>query len=308
MKYYIFLALILIIAGCNKQSTNQIEITPDWELNDSRFILTNVQTFTTINSDTLVNVSGNRLSHFQIADKDKENFELIITPLDSTDFQINTTIDSMNHNFEYLEFLITELSKAQIPFNAIISKAGAVKGLLDWDLYHDNFLKKVYHLADSLNIKQEELQQVEHYFSSNNSEQSFKNGLLKELDDYFDLYGTIISKDSITTEIIQTENPNNGLPIEAKLTYRIISKINDTYKIGMKIDFGEELFSNEDEYLNEFFNGKSDSLNKPSQIFENFGVYYWNSKTTWIDSSSFEVNFINDSINVHMATSIQTYQ
>jgi hypothetical protein len=308
MKYNILLIIALIITSCNNQAPKHIEIKPNWKAKDSRYIKIDIRTFTVINCDTLVNVSAQRTSHFQIMDRNNENYELKITPQDNVDFRISTSIDSINNNFNYIEYLIKVLSKAQIPYNAIISKAGEVIGILDWGMYHDNFLNRVYYLADSLNIKQEDLKQVEHYFSSNNSEQQFKSQLIKDLSDYFDIYGTIISIDTLTTEVIQIENPNNGMPMEAKMTYQILSIINDTYEIEMKIDFGNELFSDDEEYLNDFFEGKSDSIDKTKSYFENFGIYYWNSKTSWIDSSSFEVNFINDSINVQMKTSIQTYQ
>ncbi|RKD87829.1 hypothetical protein [Mangrovibacterium diazotrophicum] len=308
MKKYLIPILGIFILGCN-QTDKEGYILPDWKQGDYRFIKTEVSSFSRVNNDTIYNLSAKNEYKFSIVDVSKGFYIVEMQNISKPAFNFTFGLDSMENDVNKMMSLIQSFPKISIPYQVRLTKTGEIDGIVDWEQVLNKFVTKIMSIADSLGFRSEEHQYIEQYFNSTiGIEENLRNVLFKEISDNLDLYNVKIPKtDSILSESIQVPNPETGMIVNAKLHYKTLSVSNGIYEIEMRMEFEDDIFSNSDDYVEDFFN--KDSVKKEFKPnLENYSIYYWNSNTSWIDSSKFYVNLVADTIEVRMRSKTLMYK
>ncbi|GAB7087310.1 hypothetical protein [Marinifilum fragile] len=308
MKKILIPIFAILILGCN-QTDKDGYILPDWQQGDYRFIKTEVSSFSRVNNDTIYNLSAKNEYKFSVVGVSKDFYTIEMQNISKPDFDFTIGIDSVGNDINKMMSLLQSFPKISIPYQVRITKSGEIDEIVDWETVLDKFVAKIMHIADSIGFRPEEHQYMKQYFSSTiGIEENLRNTLFKEISDNLDLYNTKIPEpDSIVTEKIQVPNPNTGMIVNAKLHYKTLSVTNGIYEIEMRIEFDDDIFSNSDDFVEDFFNKDSTKETfKPD--LENYSIFYWNSTTSWIDSSRFHMNLIADTIEVRMKTKTLMYK
>jgi hypothetical protein len=308
MKKYLILIFGVFILGCN-QIDKEGYILPEWELGDYRFIKTEISSFCRVNNDTIFNFSDQNKYKFSIVDVSKDYYTVVMQNISQPDFDYTMGLDSIGNEIDKVMYLLQSFPKISIPYQVRITKYGEIDGIVDWEKVLDEFVAQIMHIADSIGFRPEEHQYMEQYFSSSiGIEENLRNALFKEISDNLDLYNTKIPEpDSVLTEMIQAPNPKTGMIVNAKLLFKTLSIKDGVYEIEMKMEFEDEIFSNQDDFMDDFFNrDMTKKTFKPD--LENYSIFYWNSNTSWIDSSRFYMNLVADTIEVRMETKTLTYK
>jgi hypothetical protein len=308
MKKYLIPIFTIFILGCN-QTDNEGYILPDWKQGDYRYIKTEVSSFSRVNNDTIYNLSAKNEYKFSIIDVSKDFYTIEIQNISKPDFDFNIGIDSIGEDVNKMVSLIQSFPKISIPYQVRITKSGEIEGIVEWEKVLNKFVDKIMDIADSIGFRPEEHQYIEQYFSSTiGIEENLRNTLFKEVADNLDLYNTKIPEpDSVVTETIQVPNPNTGMIVNGKLHFKTLSVINGVYEIEMKMEFEDDIFSNQDDFMDDFFN-KDTTKKTFKPDMENYSIFYWNSSTSWIDSSRFYMNLVADTIEVRMRTKTLMYK
>src|SRR5690606_28952897 len=100
-------------------------------------------------------------------------------------------------------------------------------------------------------------------------------------------YGTQIPKTSVISEQVQVPNPQSGILTNTSINYQTLSVTDGIYKIEAKVDLDESFFEKPEDYVANHFSENNEK--KRSPIMDNTTIYYWDSNTTWIDSSIFHM-------------------
>lgn len=282
-------------------------IVPNWEKGDYRYVKSNMTAFTCINQDTIMNVNAGKLYKLTITDKTKDHYIVEVIHLSKTDITFKTSIDSMNGNLNKFAGIIQNLSKFSIPYKVKVSSAGEIEEIVDWKNVLNNFISKAFEIRDSIGFKPEEQTCFKQYVDSTFSlEKDLRNALLKDISDNFELYNIPIPKDSAVTKYIRMPNSKTGQITNTKVEYRTLSIKDGIYEVEMKINMKDLLFNSHD-YIEDFF-----SKEKKKKLFEpqmdNYYIFYWNSNTSWIDSSKFVMDMHTDTIEIKMMNKTVMYK
>lgn len=309
MRSLSVIVILFAFFSCKNNDKNGM-IVPRWEKGDFRYVKTTMTSFSRVNQDTIFSISSGNLYKMTINDKTQDSYLLEIVNLSKPDFTFKTSVDSINikNNVNNFTSLMQSFPKISIPYKVKISLEGEIVEIVEWENVLNTFMIRMIEIADSIGFKPEEHSYIKQYINSNYSvEENLRNTLFKEISDNFELYNIPIPKDSIVVKEIQAPNPQTGQIIYLKVKYRTISIKNGIYEIEMKIDFGDELFTNSQDYVDEYFNEeKKKNTIKPK--LDNYSIFYWNSNTSWIDSSKFFVNYQTDTIQVNMKTKTVMYK
>lgn len=308
MKKYLIPIFTVFILGCN-QTKKDGYILPDWQQGDYRYIKTEFSSFSTVNNDTIYHLSDINEYKFSIVDVSKDSYTVEIQNISKPDFNLNIGIDSIGEDVNKLISLIQSFPKIPIPYQVKISKSGEIDGILDWEQVLEKFVTRIMNIADSIGFKPEEHQYLKQHFNSTiDIEENLRNTLFNEISDNLDLYNRKIpEKDSVVTEAIQLPNPKTGMNVNTKLHYRTLSIKNGIYEIEMRMEFNDDIFSNPEKFVDDFFN-KDTTRKEFKPDMENYSIYYWNSNTSWIDSSRFYMNFVADTIEARIKTTTLMYK
>lgn len=308
MKNYLIPIIAILIIGCN-QTKKEGYILPDWQQGDYRFIKTEISSFTKVNNDTIYNLSAKNEYKFSIVGVSKDFYTVEIQNISKPNFDFKFGIDSLGKDVDKMMSLIQSFPKISIPYQVRLTKQGEFDRIVDWEQVLNKFVSKIMHIADSIGFRPEEHQYIKQYFNSTiGIEENLRNALFKEISDNLNLYNKKIpEKDSIITELIQVPNSKRGKIVNAKLNFRTLSINNGIYEIEMRIEFDDDIFSNSENFIEDFFNKDTTKKEFKSKM-ENYSIYYWNSNTSWIDSSRFYMNILSDTMEIRMRTKTLMYK
>lgn len=308
MKKILIPLFTILIIGC-KQTDNERFILPNWQQGDYRYIKTGVSMFSNVDKDTMLNLYANNEYKFSIIDVSKDFYTIEMQNISEPDFDIKFGIDSLENEVDKMVSLIKSFPKISIPYQVRLTKQGEIDGIVDWEQVLEKFIVRIMDIADSIGFKPEEHQYLKQHFNATiGIEENLRNVLCKDVIDILELYNTKIpALDSIVTEIIEAPNPSTGTIVEAKLHYKTLSINNGIYEIEMRMELDDGFFSNSENFVEDFFN-KEASKKKFKPVFENYSIYYWNSNTSWIDSTKFYMNLIADTVMVKVRTKTSTYK
>lgn len=309
MRYLGIILILITFLSCKDIDKNGL-IVPNWKEGDYRYIKTTTTSFSCINQDTIINVSSGDLYKMTISDKTKKSYFVEIVNLSKPDLGFKTSIDSIDNNSNINRFvgLIKSIPKISIPYKVKITSMGEIVEIVDWKNVSNKFMVRINEIADSIGFNPKEHSYIKQYISSNlSAEEKLRSTLLNEISGNFELYNIPIPKDSVVVKQIQVPNPKTGKTLNTKVEYRTISVKNGIYEIEMKVDFEDNSFVNSQDYVADFFNIKKKK--KPLKPkMNNYSIYYWNSETSWIDSSNYLMDLKTDTIEIKMKTKTVLYK
>ena len=308
MKKYLIPILAIFLLNCSDSDKDQY-VLPDWQIYDYRFIDVEVSSFSRLHDDTIYNIKATNSYKFTIVDKSDQFYTVEMRNITAPNIDFVAGIDSLQEPINKIMFLVDNFSKISIPYRVQLTIDGEIVGIVDWENVFEKFMLEIFNIADSIGFSADEFQYFEHYVNTNlGMEEALRNALFKEISDVLELYNTKIpKKDSIITQMIQAPDPNSGRIVNANLHYRTLEVINGIYKIEMEIDFADDLFADSDKLINDLL--ESNEPSKPLNVnMENRAIYYWNSNTSWIDSSRFYMNVVTDSIEINVQSNTVLYR
>ena len=308
MKQFQFFLIVILVVSCNKTNKEDY-ILPDWERGDYRFIKTNVYSFSRINSDTVYDLAAENLYKFSVIDVSNDQFTIEMQNITKPNFDYGLGTDTIGDGLNKIISLLESFPKISIPYQVRLTKTGKINEIVDWEIVLDKYVSRMIQIADSIGFGPEEHHYIKQYFSSTiGIEEDLRNALFNEISDILELYDIKIpATDSIIAEGIEVPNPSTGSIIEGELKYRTLSITNGMYEIEMRMEFDDDIFVNPDEYVDSFFK-KDTTKNKVIPEMEIYSIYYWNSNTSWIDSSKFYMNVFTDTVEVRMMTKALMYK
>lgn len=306
MRHLYIISILIILISCDNSHEVRL-IVPNWEKGDYRYIKTTTTLYSRVKQDTIFNMKSGNLYKLSVMDKSRDFYLVEFVKLTKPDFAYNMGIDSLRNNFKHLVGLLQSFPKISIPYKVKISMVGEIKEIVDWKNVLNRFTLKMFEIADSIGFKPEEHEFIKQYFNSSfKMGENLRNTLLKDLPDIFEVYNIPIPKDSAVTKHLQVQEPETGQKIDAKVEYRTLSIINGIYEIEMKTDIGDGFATSKD-YIEEFFNKKNKGKSSNSKM-DNYSVFYWNSNTSWIDSSKSFIDRHTDTFEIKMRTNTLIYK
>ncbi len=308
IRQLIIIILLAVFYSCSNKNTELI--TPNWEEGDYRIVEKNISFIFCLKQDTAINIVSKRIYKIDVVLKTNNFYIIEIKNISNPHFSYENSSDSIKKTFNkvFIQYsnLINKISTP--PYQVKVSRAGEIIGIINWENFLDNYTNMIFEIYDSNNTRSyEETDLLKQNFkanSNNNFELELKEELLKDISDNLYIYNICLLKDSIIKKQSNIVNPLSKKPTTAFEEFRLISINNDTYEIKYNINFNNIIPKKN---IKDIYN-KRYNIDDIIQNINMHSNYYWNSYSTWIDSSNSFVGFKNDTIEVKMITNTILHQ
>ena len=294
MKKLICIISAFLLVNCSN-SKKEIITAPGWQKGDLRHIKTNMMGFVKVKDDTLANLHDENTYSFKVVDVSKDFYTVELKNISKSETDYTFNIDTIEDEHNKMITFLHSFKKIPVSFKLKLSKSGSIIEIVDWELVLDKFITRFIKMADSLNLPKQDQEYVEQFYpTSFVSEAYLREALISELSEYLDFYNKKLpTDDSIATEKHDFYDPFTNRIIDAKLIYEISSIKNGIYTVKGRDEFDEDDLINHDDYLDNFFND-NEAKTKLSMRLERYLTFYWNSNTSWIDSTFIYSSQIRD--------------
>jgi hypothetical protein len=204
----------------------------------------------------------------------------------------------VDETFQMLQKLIDNIGKLSIPYTVRINNSGKVESIVEFEKVLAQFENKIFLLADSIEISDYETEILAGLVADKPTfSKDLESQLTKNVNELFEIYSKAIPFDTITEKISETD-PMTGRYLDLTVKYYILSENNGIYKIKADIIWDKNVFSENDQYVENFFN-KENSKSPAVSSVENYIIYEWNSNSSWIEDLKYVMDMNIDTVSVY---------
>jgi hypothetical protein len=300
------LGLIILLSCTDNKEKDQI-IKPKWTVGDFRFFNEKGTLFVRTDSDTIVNTNYEKTLKITVLEKDDKGYivEIALQPLDN--LELKTTVDSLSQLSKKLNSalsIVKDLTKYNVPYKIRVSEYGEPIDVVDFDSYLKKYLDTFFGIRDTMNINKEDKETLKQLIQSDSPiSGELQMAMGKESTELLSIYNI---KDPINGDIIEETtmaDPKTGEELPTTLTYHSKSVKGDIHEIELKTEFGESL----NDLLTD--STKNETTNKfKYKDMVNSTIYYFNTKTGWLESSNVKVDYQSDKFEMKLRTDIKVYR
>jgi len=290
MKYTLFLILLIVFSSCKERSVDVI--LPDWKPGESRIIEESISYFTIYKGDTIVDMKGNSKSKFTVADKIGDIYFIEIQTISIPNLNVNADETLLNEEVLNTFKLINNFPEFLMPYKAAISADGEFLEILNLDSVIEEQIAKIKKLQDSLRIGSTVSLAQNNLNSNEEFRALYKSQLIEIVQENLDYFKIRIPTDSI----VQPYHVNENYSCHTITNYNLTDTLglnNKIFEITSQTRLLENDSDNGDLSLDLLFPNR-DYIK--SILDQSYMKLYWNSESTWLESSIEKVYFYSDSL------------
>lgn len=277
MKQLLWLIIFQVLIGaCNSIPE---KILPDWKEGDTKLIIYNYDG-QILKNDSIVDFNVNKKHNVRVVENQDNFYILEFTNKSKIDISFLSESDTIyNDDTKFFE-LLSRLPQFDVPFEVKFSKEGKPIEIIDWEIVIGDFIIRLLDIADSVDFNKYSNKYIETQArSAFEVEDRLKIALLQEISEVFEVYGSLIPKDSTMVEYNQVSNPENGKLVDVMNTTRLHNFEKNIVELSFSLDFDEnQIINNDEDNIDDIF----DTETKKSDIeMTHDKKLYWDVKSTW---------------------------